>query len=84
MQDEIEKIFKGMVGDSVYEYAGQKGGSTAFVLTNSFYSTDKKGNKVEIVFMSNDLDQITDRKLVNNLDYFIRDVATSAKFRGEL
>ena len=35
----------------MFEYAGQKGGSTAFVLTNSLYGTDKKGNKIEIVFM---------------------------------
>lgn len=33
MQDEIENVFNGTVKNSKFEYAGQKGGSTAFVLT---------------------------------------------------
>ncbi|PFE06228.1 D-alanyl-D-alanine carboxypeptidase [Bacillus cereus] len=84
MQDEIERIFKGTVKDRIYEHAGKKGGSTAFVLTNSFYGTDKEGNRVEIVFMSNDLDKITYKKLENNVNHFIRDVVTSEEFRGKL
>ncbi|MEK4577849.1 MULTISPECIES: serine hydrolase [Bacillus] len=78
MQDEIDNVFKGTVENSKLEYAGQKGGSTAFVLTKSLYTTDKKGNKVEVVIMFNDIDnQITYQKLRNNIDYFIRDVITS-------
>lgn len=84
MQDEIEQIFKGTVEDSIYEHAGQKGGSTPFVLTKSLYGTDKEGNKVEIVFMSNDLDDMTLKKLTNNIDYFIQDVVTSEEFRKKL
>ncbi|PEO43021.1 serine hydrolase [Bacillus pseudomycoides] len=84
MQDEIEKIFNGTVGDSIYEHAGKKGGSTPFVLTNSFYGTDKEGNKVEIVFMSNDLDSMELQKLKNNVDYFIRSVVMSEEFRKKL
>ncbi|MGG0215548.1 serine hydrolase [Bacillus mycoides] len=85
MQDEMENIFKGTVQNSKFEYAGQKGGSTAFVLTKSLYTTDKKGNKVEVVIMFNDIDnQITHQKLRNNIDYFIRDVITSEEFRRKL
>ncbi|KWU56038.1 D-alanyl-D-alanine carboxypeptidase [Bacillus mycoides] len=85
MQDEIENVFKGTVENSKFEYAGQKGGSTAFVLTKSLYTTDKKGNKVEVVIMFNDIDnQITHQKLRNNIDYFIRDVITSEEFRRKL
>ncbi|MFE6137018.1 serine hydrolase [Bacillus sp. NPDC057893] len=81
MQDEIENVFKGTVENSKFEYAGQKGGSTAFVLTKSLYTTDKKGNKVEVVIMFDDIDnQITYQKLRNNIDYFIRDVITDEEF----
>src|SRR4029078_11308563 len=47
MQEEIENILKGNADNSKFEFAGQKGGSTAFVLTKILYTTDKKGNKVE-------------------------------------
>lgn len=85
MQEEIENIFQGTVKNSKFEYAGQKGGSTAFVLTKSLYTTDKKGNKVEVVIMFNDIeDQIAYQNLRNNVDYFIRDIITSEEFRTKL
>ncbi|HDR8141845.1 TPA: serine hydrolase [Bacillus cereus] len=84
MQGEIENIFKGTVGEGMFEFAGQKGGSTAFVLTNSFYGTDKKGNKIEIVFMMNNLSEKAFEKLLSNMDYFIRDIAISEEFRNKL
>ncbi|KOS28743.1 D-alanyl-D-alanine carboxypeptidase [Bacillus anthracis] len=85
MQEEIENIFKGTVKNSKFEYAGQKGGSTAFVLTKSLYTTDKKGNKVEVVIMFNDIeDQVAYQKLRNNVDYFIRDIITSEEFKNKL
>ncbi|MEK7017194.1 serine hydrolase [Bacillus sp. FSL R9-9410] len=81
MQDEMENVFKGTVQNSKFEYAGQKGGSTAFVLTKSLYTTDKKGNKDEVVIMFNNIDnQITYQKLRNNIDYFIRDAITDEEF----
>ena len=84
MQGEIENIFKGTVGEGMFEFAGQKGGSTAFVLTNSFYGTDKKGNKIEIVFMMNNLSEKAFEKLLSNMDYFIRDIVISEEFRNKL
>ncbi|MGW5983191.1 serine hydrolase [Bacillus mycoides] len=85
MQDEMENIFKGTVQNSKFEYAGQKGGSTAFVLTKSLYTTDKRGNKVEVVIMFNDIeDQVAYQKLRNNIDYFIQDAITDEEFRRKL
>ncbi|MEI2315653.1 serine hydrolase [Bacillus paramobilis] len=85
MQEEIENIFKGTVNNSKFEYAGQKGGSTAFVLTKSLYTTDKKGNKVEVVIMFNGIeDQVAYQKLRNNVDYFIRDIITSEESKNKL
>ena len=45
MQEEIENIFKGTVKNSKFEYAGQKGGSTAFVLTKACILQIRKGIK---------------------------------------
>ncbi len=82
MQEEIENIFQGTVKNSKFEYAGQKGGSTAFVLTKSLYTTGKKGNKVEAVIMFNDIeDQVAYQKLRNNIDYFIQDAIVDEEFR---
>ncbi|MDR4985241.1 D-alanyl-D-alanine carboxypeptidase [Bacillus cereus] len=84
MQDEIENVFNGTVKNSKFEYAGQKGGSTAFVLTKSLYTTDKKGNKVEVVIMFNDIDdQVAYQKLRNNVDYFILDMLANEEFRNK-
>ncbi|OHX32545.1 serine hydrolase [Bacillus mycoides] len=85
MQDEIDNVFKGTVENNKLEYAGQKGGSTAFVLTKSLYSTDKKGNKVEVVIMFNDIDdQVAYQKIRNNVNYFIHDIITREEFRNKL
>lgn len=85
IQEEIENIFKGTVNNSKLEYAGQKGGSTAFVLTKSLYTTDKKGNKVEAVIMFNDIeDQVAYQKLRNNINYFIQEAITDEEFRNKL
>ena len=45
MQEEIENIFQGTVKNSKFEYAGQKGGSTAFVLTKACILQIRKGIK---------------------------------------
>lgn len=54
-------------------------------MTKSLYTTDKKGNKVEVVIMFNDIeDQVAYQKLRNNVDYFIRDIITSEEFKNKL
>lgn len=84
MYDEIDNIFEGTISSEKYEYGGQKGGSTAFVLTNSVYLTDKDGNKFEMVFMSNDLGFIQAQKLRNNLHLFLKEVITNKEFLNKL
>lgn len=55
----------------MFEFVGQKGGFIVFVLINSFYGIDKKGNKIEIVFMMNNLSEKVFEKFLSNMDYFI-------------
>lgn len=84
MYDELDNIFEGTVLAEHYEYAGQKGGSTAFVLTNSFYGTDKDGNKIEVVYMFNNLNDKDMEKITEEIDPFIGEVLTNKEFRNSL
>ena len=54
-------------------------------IDKSLYTIDKKGNKVEVVIMFNDIEnQVAYQKLRNNVDYFIRDAITDEEFRNKL
>ncbi|MFD1739733.1 serine hydrolase [Bacillus salitolerans] len=65
-------------------HAGQKGGSTAFVLTNSMYATDKEGNETELAFFSNDLTSFEQAKLSKNLHGFQLKFLTDEDFRAQV
>lgn len=69
-------------------HAGQKGGSTAFVLTMAMYATDKDNNQTEITFLSNNLSPIEQTKLTRNMNSFqlklLKDEDFREKVRQEL
>lgn len=65
-------------------HAGQKGGSTAFVLTLAFYAKDKDGNQTEIAFFANNLNMIEQAKLSKNLNGFQLKFLKEEKFRMQL
>lgn len=62
-------------------HAGQKGGSTAFVLTQAFYAKDKDGNQTEIAFFANNLSTIEQAKLSKNMNNFLLKFLTNEEFR---
>ncbi|WP_343070866.1 serine hydrolase [Bacillus sp. REN10] len=62
-------------------HAGQKGGSTAFVLTMAMYATDKKGNQAELAFFANDLSRLEQKKLSLNMNSFQLKFLTNDEFR---
>lgn len=62
-------------------HAGQKGGSTAFILTNVMYATDKDGNKTELALFSNDLTLKEQAKLSRNMNGFQLEFLTDKEFR---
>jgi D-alanyl-D-alanine carboxypeptidase len=70
------------------EHAGQKGGSTAFVLTNAMYAKDKKGGQTEFVLLADNLSLMEQRKLSRNLNgfqlKFLRDEEFRLKVKTEL
>ncbi|MGY3185841.1 serine hydrolase [Lysinibacillus sp. TE18511] len=65
-------------------HAGQKGGSTAFVLTLAFYAEDKDGNQTEMAFFANNLNTIEQTKLTKNMNGFQLKFLKDEKFRMQL
>lgn len=56
---------------SIYEHIGSKGGSTAFVLANALYATDKAGNRSELVFFFNNLTSAENKTLQKDMNTFL-------------
>ncbi|RIJ63099.1 D-alanyl-D-alanine carboxypeptidase [Rummeliibacillus sp. TYF005] len=80
----MEQLMKNPKNREWLTHAGQKGGSTAFVLTIAMYATDKEKNKTEIVFFSNDLSILEQKKLSQNLNAFQLKFLKDEKFRAEI
>ncbi|UKT63776.1 serine hydrolase [Pedobacter mucosus] len=68
----------------VFTHLGQKGGSTAFVLTDAFYATDKKGNTLSCAFFFNDLTKEESNLITSNFGAFEAGIITNQKFRTKL
>lgn len=66
------------------KYAGYKGGSTHYIHTCAAFATDLQGNKTEIVFLSNQLDDFSRKKLNVNLNQFILKVLSDTQFRKKI
>jgi D-alanyl-D-alanine carboxypeptidase len=62
-------------------HAGQKGGSTAFIITTAMYATDKDGNQTELAFFANELTSLEQTKLSRNLNGFKLKFLKDAEFR---
>lgn len=77
----MEQLMKNENNREWLIHAGQKGGSTAFILTNAMYATDKKGNQTEIAFFANDLTIIEQEKLSRNINGFQLKFLRDGKFR---
>ncbi|MBK3497135.1 serine hydrolase [Viridibacillus sp. YIM B01967] len=80
----MEQIMKNQKNREWLVHAGQKGGSTAFVLTIAMYATDKEQNKTEIVFFANNLTTQEQKKLLRNLNEFQLKFLKDEKFRTQV
>jgi len=84
----IDTIMEGLMEEpgnqNWLKHAGQKGGSTLFVVTNALYATDKQGDSMEIIFFANDLKGAEMLKLLMNLNEFNKQLLQSEEFRSKL
>lgn len=77
----MEQLMKNPNNREWLEHAGQKGGSTAFVMTIAMYAKDKNGNQTELAFFSNDLNRKEQTKLARNINGFQLKFLKDEEFR---
>ncbi|MFP3471532.1 hypothetical protein R0J90_15940, partial [Micrococcus sp. SIMBA_144] len=53
----MEGIMENPNNQDWLKHAGQKGGSTEFLVTNAAYATDKDGNSTEVAIFTNELER---------------------------
>lgn len=80
----LEQLMKNPSNKEWLKHAGQKGGSTAFVLTVSMYAEDKEGNRTEMAFFADDLSQWEQFKLQQKMNSFQLKLLTDPSFRKRI
>ena len=80
----IEQNRMGTAFASHFKHYGHKGGSTAYVLAETAYCTDKHNNKGELVVFFNNLTTVENLKLQTSLPDFEFKVFTDSIFRNQL
>lgn len=66
------------------QYAGMKGGSTMFVLTKTLYATLKSGDKIEVSYFFNNLDNAEVNSLSKNMNAFELALLTNKNFQKNI
>lgn len=66
----------------IFKHYGMKGGSTSFVLTSSFYATDKEGNKIELAYFFDDIGKINYPVLSDYFYDFADKILINSEFRN--
>lgn len=84
LDDVMEVYMQNPKNHEVFERAGGKGGSTAYVLTKSLYATDKNGNKTELCFFFNNLNTFEFDGISDRFQEFEKLMVTDEKFRTEI
>ncbi len=69
---------------AVFNHLGQKGGSTAFVLTDAFYAEAKNGTQIACAFFFNDLDANESAMVNKYFGNFEASILTDSDFRKKL
>ncbi|WP_394219143.1 serine hydrolase [Halobacillus trueperi] len=91
--DQMQRCIEEILGYALYihkanrkwiDHGGMKGGSTLFVFTHASYTTDKEGNQTEVVFLANNLNVLSSRKLQRNFNSFLLNVLTNQEFRKKI
>ncbi|MFD2285532.1 D-alanyl-D-alanine carboxypeptidase [Pedobacter petrophilus] len=67
-----------------FKHLGQKGGSTAFIITDAFYATDQKEAKVACAFFFNNLTEKENTMINHNFGGFEASIITDTAFRKKL
>lgn len=77
----MEGLMENPQNQAWLKHAGQKGGSTAFVLTMAMYAEDQDGNKTELACFVNELGFLKHLQLTNKMNSFQLALLTDDHFR---
>ncbi|MDQ0207444.1 serine hydrolase [Alkalicoccobacillus murimartini] len=80
----LEQLMVNPANQKWLKHAGQKAGSTAFVLTIAMYATDKEGNQTELVILTDQLQIKEQMKLSNSLNAFQLEFMKNEVFRNRV
>ncbi|MEM8896804.1 MAG: serine hydrolase [Bacteroidota bacterium] len=81
LDEAMEFLMENPANRAIFQHAGMKGGSSAFILTKALYVTDTEGNTTEMAYFFDDLWPITNMRLQQNMNQFELKVLTDAAFR---
>jgi D-alanyl-D-alanine carboxypeptidase len=80
----MERLMESKNNASWLEKAGKKGGSTAYVLTETLYATDKENNQTAMAVFFNNLSTLQNLKLQMSMNEFDLRVLQDKEFRLQL
>ncbi|WNJ18179.1 serine hydrolase [Pontibacter sp. G13] len=70
LSETMERLMENPANQSWLKHAGQKGGSTGFVLTKAMYATTLAGESVELAYFFHDLDPLQVQLLSMSMNAF--------------
>ncbi|MCY7293132.1 MAG: class A beta-lactamase-related serine hydrolase [Ferruginibacter sp.] len=80
----LEAAMENPINKQWLQHFGEKGGSTAFILTKALYATTKKGIKIEMAYFFNGLTEAENEKLQGWMNAFEISTLTSKVFRNKI
>ena len=87
-QERLDAVMEGIMenpnNQEWLNHAGQKGGSTEFLITNAAYATDKEGNSTEVAIFTNELERGELEKISGSLNSFMLKILREEDFRNKL
>ncbi|MET3210500.1 UNVERIFIED_CONTAM: D-alanyl-D-alanine carboxypeptidase [Paenibacillus sp. PvR008] len=84
LSEVMEQLMDHPANQEWLKHSGQKGGSTAYVLTLAMYATDKEGHSTEMAVFFKDLDPFTNASLQNMMNGFKERLLRDESFRKEI
>ncbi len=84
LHEVMETIMENPANRKWLAHSGQKGGSTATVLTKALYATLKEGDSIELAYFMNDLGITTMPRLSLSLNAFELKLLTDKQFREDV
>jgi len=84
LDEVMEVVMENPRNASWLKHSGSKGGSTASILAEALYATDKKGNTTELAYFFNDLSLLENRRMAKGMNSFNLRLLNNEEFRTKV